>query len=71
MLLKKLQNWIKKNKDNFKQEDHAIQIIYNVTVEEDNKVITQEYNYGVINVYGGKTKIRKAIEDDLIVHICI
>ena len=64
-VIKTLQNWIKKNKDSFKQEDHAIQIIYDVTIKENNKVITQEYSYDVINVYGGKIKIRKAIEDDL------
>jgi hypothetical protein len=28
-------------------------------------VIKQEYNYGVINTYGGKIKIRKTIENDL------
>ena len=43
--------------------EHTIQIIYDVTTEDTDGVLTtQEYDSKVFTVFGGKQKIRKAIE---------
>ena len=43
--------------------EHTIQIIYDITTEEAEGVLTtQEYDSKVFTVFGGKQKIRKAIE---------
>ena len=61
--IRKIQKWIKKNSPNFKQENHQIQVVYDVTSENtDGKVTTEEFNTKSFDVFGGKIKIRKAIQ---------
>ena len=61
--IRKIQKWIKKNSPNFKQENHQIQVVYDVTSENTNdKVTTEEFNTKSFDVFGGKMKIRKAIQ---------
>ena len=62
--IRTIQKWIKKNSRNFKQENHDIQIIYEVTTKnnDDGKIIIKQYNTDAFKVFGGKIKIRKAIQ---------
>ena len=64
-LVKPIHKFAKQHASDFKQEDHEVQIIYNlVTTNQEGKTIKREHNTKVFNVYGGKYKIRKAIESN-------
>ena len=39
---KVIQNWVKQNKDEFKQEDHDVQVVFDITTLEDGKEHTEE-----------------------------
>ena len=61
--ISKIKKWVKQNSHNFKQENHTIQIVYEVTTKNaDNEVKTKPFNTKTFDVYGGKVTIRKAIE---------
>ena len=62
---KVIQNWVKQNKDDFKQEDHDVQVVLDITTLENDKEHTRKYNTGVFNVFGGKYKLRKGIEQKI------
>ena len=36
---KTIQKWVKQNKENFKQEDHDVQLAFNLTIREGEKII--------------------------------
>ena len=61
---KVIQNWVKKNSHHFKQEDHTIQIVYDIVTKNNDsgETKTKQHNTKAFDVYGGKVKIRKAIE---------
>ena len=52
---------ITRHADDFKQEEHSIQTVYDVTILEGN---TFELNTDAFNVLGGKIEIRKPIEQN-------
>ncbi len=62
--IKKIQQWVKENKYKFKQENHFVQIIYEITTinNDTGKVTTKPYNTPVMDVFGGNRTLRKAIE---------
>ena len=59
-----IQKFIKQHssKNNFKQEDHDVQLVLEIKTLEGDNIKTREYNTDVFNVFGGKYKLRKAIE---------
>ena len=60
-----IQKWIKQNLHNFKQEDHGIQVVYDITTikKETGETISKSYHTDTFFVFGGKFKIRRAIEN--------
>ena len=64
MLSLKLKKWVKQNSHNFKQENHTIQIVYDITIRKADfeETTTKPFNTKPFDVYGGKVAIRKAIE---------
>ena len=62
---KTIQKWVKQNKENFKQEDHDVQLAFNLTIREGETIVKKSYNTKVFNVFGGKTKLRRGIEDKI------
>ncbi len=34
----KIQKWVRRNKDNFKQTEHDVHIYYNIKIQQDNKI---------------------------------
>ena len=59
---KTVQKFIKKHADNFKQEDHDVQLVLEIKTLEADKEKTREYNTEVFPIFGGKYKLRKGIE---------
>ena len=62
---KTIQKWVKQNKENFKQEDHDVQLVVELKILQDDRIFTQTYNTKVFNVFGGKFKLRKGIENKI------
>ena len=62
--ISKIKKWVKQNSHNFKQENHTIQIVYEVTTRnvDSEETKTKSFNTKAFDVYGGKVTIRKAIE---------
>ena len=58
-----IQKWVKQNLHNFKQEDHGIQVVYDITTikKETGEAMTKSYHTDTLFVFGGKFKIRRAI----------
>ena len=52
-------------KYDFEQGNHSIQIVFEITAQDNRtgEIDAHKFNPGVLEVHGGKYKIRKAIED--------
>jgi len=59
---KTIQKFVKQHADNFKQEDHDVQLVLEIKTLEGGEEKTRTYNTTVFNVFGGKYKLRKGIE---------